>query len=66
MTTEINNEVFYTPVEFAKLMRYADARPVWRYIKSGDIPTVARMDRKYLIPKWYVDRVVKGGNSAKR
>jgi hypothetical protein len=59
VTVEINREVFYTPSEYAALMRYSDARPVWRAIQRGDIPAVSRLDRRYLIPAWYVERVIK-------
>lgn len=68
MTVEINREVFYTPAEFAALMRYADARPVLRYIKSGDIPAVARMDGRKLIPAKYVNAILSkaGSNNGHR
>lgn len=66
MTLQINNQVFYTTTEFAELMRYADEQPVRRYIKSGDIPAVRRMDGHYLIPAWYVERVLNNNGGSNR
>lgn len=66
MTIEINREVFYTAAEYAALMRYANTRPVYRAIKRGDIPAVSRLDKRKLIPAWYVDRVMRNTSNAKR
>lgn len=59
---EINGRPHYTAAQAAKLLGYADKRPIIRGCKRGKIPHTRRMDGWLLIPKSWVNRQLGGNN----
>ena len=58
---EINGRPHYTAAQAAKLLGYADKRPIVRACKAKKIPHTRRRDGWLLIPVAWVNRQL-GGN----
>ena len=53
---EVNGRPHYTAQHAAKLLGYADKRPIIRACKRGKIPHTRRLDGWYLVPVSWVQR----------
>jgi prophage antirepressor-like protein len=53
---EINGRPHYTAEQAAKLLGYADKRPIIRKCKAGKIPCTRRLDGWWLVPVSWVQR----------
>lgn len=62
---EINGRPHYTAAQAAKLLGYADERPVLRGIRAGQIAYFKRPDGRYFIPASFIESMVApvGGDS---
>lgn len=60
---ELNGRPHYTAAQAAKLLGYADKRPIIRGCKRGRIPHTRRMDGWLLIPATWVNRRLNNGGN---